>query len=129
MAKRLITGLMKPLADKLCARFIFMCMLPFTLVEKVYFRNFLSDGLRCIYSFPSHRSLAGALLDTEYNIVQERVYSMIEHCNYVQFRTRTPRTTTTPRTRTAKSALRSLWRRRMSKAAVVQTKTQNYMLP
>ena len=85
LAKRIITGTMKPIADKLCARFIFMCMLPFALVEKVYFKNFVSDGLRCVYTFPTRKRLAGNLLDTGHLAVQQRVYDMISYANYVQF--------------------------------------------
>ena len=58
--------MLKPIADKLCARIIYMCMLPFALVEKVHFKNFVSEGLRCVYTFPTRRSLAGSLLNTEY---------------------------------------------------------------
>ena len=47
-----ITPALFPNATKLFARFIYMCMLPFTIVEKVYFKNWLVEGMGVLFQFP-----------------------------------------------------------------------------
>ena len=84
MAKKYITGPLKAAADTLFARFVFMCMLPFRIVEKVWFKEFISNGLFVLHTFPDRKRLSGELLDREYELVQDKVDKMLALLDYVQ---------------------------------------------
>ena len=51
--KKVISGAMKDKVTELFARFAFMCILPFAIVEKIWFKDFITGGLGIIYTFPS----------------------------------------------------------------------------
>ena len=74
----------KPKVDELFARMIFMCSLPFMLVEKIWLRTWLHDGLGLVYSLPSRRTIAGPLLDAEYLRVQARVQKQLSSVHTYQ---------------------------------------------
>jgi hypothetical protein len=71
--KKVISGAMKDKVTELFARFVFMCILPFAIVEQIWFKEFISDGLGIIYTFPTRKTLAGILLDKEHERVQKKV--------------------------------------------------------
>ena len=83
-AKTYITGPLKAIADRLFARFIFMSMLPFRLVDKVWFKEFISDGLHVLYKFPDRARLSGELLDAEAARVQKRVDDLLALEDFVE---------------------------------------------
>ena len=58
LAKRFITAAVKPVVGILFARFVFMCLLPFFIIEKVWFRTPVHDGLSTTYAFPNRMSLS-----------------------------------------------------------------------
>ena len=83
-AKTYITGPLKAIADRLFARFIFMSMLPFRLVDKVWFKEFISDGLHVLHKFPDRARLSGELLDAEAARVQKRVDDLLALEDFVE---------------------------------------------
>ena len=59
-----ITPALFPNATKLFARFIYMCMLPFTIVEKAHFKNWLVEGMGVLFQFLGRKSLSGQPSDS-----------------------------------------------------------------
>ena len=71
-------------ADKLFARMIFMCCLPFLLVRKPELSCFLKDGLGVIYQPPCYERLSGVLLDGEFALVSKDVEDLLGSMEFVQ---------------------------------------------
>ena len=75
---------MKPKVDELFARMVFMCMLPFVFVEKIWLKTWLRDGLGIVYTLPSRRYLSGELLDAEFERVRGRVQKQLQGEKFYQ---------------------------------------------
>lgn len=74
----------KEQADKIFARFIFLCLLPFSFGTNKWFRAFISDGLRVLYIPPGKDLLRGRLLDEEDAAVQAKVDRVLAESDYLQ---------------------------------------------
>ena len=83
-ALRYITTKVFPDVDRLFARFIFLCMLPFCIVEKAAFGTWLKHGLGIVYTFPTRKHLSGCLLDQEYAHVSRKVDAMLSEVAFYQ---------------------------------------------
>ena len=74
----------KATADRLFARLILMCLLPFTFGSNRFLRSFISEGLRVIWTPPCKDSLRGRLLDEDDAAVQRRVDAILAQSDYLQ---------------------------------------------
>ena len=70
--------------DKLFARMIFLCLLPFAFSSNLFLRAFISEGLRVVYTPPGKDLLRGRLLEEEDAAVQARVDAYLEETEYRQ---------------------------------------------